>query len=139
MDTKLRYNLYLEIGDEKCVSPRMMEQISAEQVDPDKFVCDISENRVLCTDNATCYFQPATKTFIADYSKSNLTKAPRLSSAIRNTTIQRMEIILSGNSIDEMPGEDMGYDNCAVLDMSNNRISSFDWLPETLEVSLLLY
>ncbi|KAF7281968.1 hypothetical protein GWI33_003760 [Rhynchophorus ferrugineus] len=83
-----------------------------------------------CPENCTCVARPTDKALIIDCSSQNLTIYPQFELSPNDRyPLNQTILILKGNDLKHGPNEYLKYNNVTYLDLSNNKITSLNWIP----------
>ncbi|KAK9871328.1 hypothetical protein WA026_011595 [Henosepilachna vigintioctopunctata] len=122
----------------ECSSPELLKGLPIENVTPSMLNCPIGDviEGYSCTNTkeCSCFWLPYDSSFLVDCAGKKLTTVPEIyqpKQHFYNQTIVHLENNLLRKG---PPFGYPGYDNVSKLYLSNNLISTFDWIPPKLEV-----
>lgn len=136
-DHSIKETLVLKYDRLECFGPEKLSGISLEKVPLDELTCDVGRN---CTSNQTCNctYRSSDRTLIVDCSNRTLVDVPELNQIPTDAGIDRIEVNLQDNLLQRCPSELDGYENTSVWNLKGNLIRNVTWIPEVLDVSLLI-
>lgn len=139
IDLNIDKYLSLESDELECATPKSMAGKLVKNIKSDEFVCNMldDEGENVCPNNLTCYFMPFRNTLLIDESYKNINNLPELNfTRIYGVDVEEVNIELnvSGNNLREFSKQFSRYEHVIALDLSNNNLTTIEWLPKNLKV-----
>lgn len=126
----------------QCAAPNKWKGTKLNDLVLDEFSCQVSEFYD-CPDNCACEILPFTGSFKIDCSSAGLRDPPVLPALKKSLSeigvnVSTVSVNLTNNSISEFTDDDWSYAGVNVLDLSNNDLKKFNWIPPNVEVRFFL-
>lgn len=117
--------------DITCDGPFDYQHVSLKSLDSRELTCPME----VCPEECVCRRRPYDKNYLVDCSYKNMTRVPVIS--INDQTLERIEVNLNGNLLEDSPSMLEGYKNVTRLYLSGNNIKQLKWIPPKIEVNFI--